>query len=122
MESKRDTCPKCEATEDDTNHVYLGSYNVECGECEHVWNLRVQLGLSPDYCECCGHRLSWGCGHSYDQEHAAVQHRRTAEHYAGDCDCFTSGPGYIPPKLPHTLYPTFAEWIAYLDSTVPKAS
>jgi hypothetical protein len=118
MESMRDTCPKCEATEDDTNHVYLGAYNVECGQCEHVWNLREQLGLSPTNCECCGHRLSWGCGHTYEQEAASIAHRHTLTHFNGECDCFERRPGYFPPEVPNTLYPTHGEWIAYLDGNV----
>lgn len=108
-----DTCPNCQCESYD--HEYLGSYNVRCADCGHEWNLRVLLGLSPDSCECCGNRLSWGCGHTYDQESDAVQHRKTVEHYNGECEgCFTPAPGFIPPKVPSTLYPTHAEWVAYL--------
>ncbi len=95
MESQPDTCPNCHATEYDTIHTFLGSYNVECGECEHVWNLREQLGLSKDRCECCGNTLTWGCGHTYEQEAATVQHRLTTDHLLGDCDCYVSRSGYI---------------------------
>lgn len=115
MESKPDTCPHCGVTEHDGAFVYLGAYNVRCDDCGHEWNLRVQLGLSPTHCECCGHRLSWGCGHTHDQEAASVKHRRTAEHFNGECDCFERRPGYFPPELPNTLYATRAEWVAYLD-------
>lgn len=107
-----DTCPNCKCESYD--HEYLGSYNVRCEDCGETWNLREQLGLPLDYCACCGQRLSWGCGHTYDQEAASIAHRKTVEHFEGGCDCFTSAPGYIPPKVPNTLYATHAEWIDYL--------
>lgn len=107
-----DTCPHCQCESYD--HEYLGSYNVRCQDCGREWNLREQHGLSPDYCECCNHRLSWGCGHTPEQEAEAVKHRRTVEHFNGECDCFESAPGYIPPKVPRTMYPTVEAWRDYL--------
>lgn len=109
MEANPDTCPHCAATEYETDHEYLGAYNVRCGECDHVWNLREQLGLSKTTCEVCYRRLSWGCGHEVHHELAHIEHRKSAEHRAGECACFghqhcsdtcpnhgLRRPGYIP--------------------------
>jgi hypothetical protein len=94
MTDYADTCPNCGRDDACGTHSYLGNYNVECGECEHVWNLREDLGLSPTNCEACGARLSFGCGHEVDHEVAALAHAATTEHLLGDCACFESRPGY----------------------------
>ncbi len=88
-----DTCPNCHTESYD--HHYLGAYNVQCVECGDTWNLREQHGLSPHYCECCYRPLSYGCGHTPEQEVEMLRHRDSTEHLLGDCDCFESRPGYI---------------------------
>jgi hypothetical protein len=45
-------------------------------------------------CAVCGHRYSWGCGHTPDMESAFLEHCDTTEHLLGDCDCFVSRAGY----------------------------
>lgn len=81
MEHYADTCRRCSSHDLE----YLGAYNVRCEDCGDEFNLREQLALDPDACEACGRRLTWGCGHSLEAEHAAVEHRLTAEHQSGAC-------------------------------------
>lgn len=96
-----DRCPHCKSDElghildaDDINEL-TGSDDVheliECSNCGHVgqesefWATNEELGLSPDYCEACGHRRSFGCGHRQDQEVDALNarlEREAAEHEA----------------------------------------
>lgn len=67
------------------------------------------------YCDVCGHRDSWGCGHTGTQRSAARRHRQTVKHYRGKCDCFEYAPGYMPPAIPATRFATIKEWREYLS-------
>lgn len=44
--------------------------------------------MSEPTCDVCYRRRSWGCGHTPAMEREARAHRRSAEHKAGDCECF----------------------------------
>lgn len=41
--------------------------------------------MNETYCEVCGRRRSWGCGHTEEQEAAAREHAKTEEHLSGAC-------------------------------------
>lgn len=86
-----DECPKC----DSQYGVYLGSYNVECSNCEHVYNLRELKGLPTSTCAACFRRLSYGCGHTTEQELSFIEHQNSTDHLLGDCSCYVSSVGYI---------------------------
>jgi hypothetical protein len=113
-----DRCPVCRSNETRiSDEDGSGAYAImECLDCGHeaeedqFWPTRAELGLDPDYCEACNRRLSWGCGHSHEQEIEALEHRQSEEHQSGacwhydhtDCDsstCTRAGmtvPGYAP--------------------------
>ena len=38
------------------------------------------------YCDVCGRRDSWGCGHSASQRRNARRHNATAKHKSGRCE------------------------------------
>lgn len=89
MTSTADRCPKCKG---ENVSFDVGVCDVgECGGCGYqgeafeFWPTRAELGLDPDTCEACGRRLSWGCGHSHEQEVEAIAERATVEHQSGAC-------------------------------------
>ena len=73
------SCPKC-GFDDTEQHVFLGNNVVMCGGCAERWNVRTRIGLSNNYCACCGRRSSWGCGHSLLDELEAVRSRSLGDY------------------------------------------
>jgi hypothetical protein len=67
-------------------------------------------GEGATYCDACGRRYTWGCGHSGSQERDARRHFATKKHAERRCKCFghdhcdpktcklagTRTPGYMP--------------------------
>lgn len=104
--SAADRCPVCKSHEvsafDYMNEdSSFGEFGMECGACGHegaestFWPTREELNLPADHCAACHRRRTWGCGHTFEQELAALAHQDTTEHLLGDCDCFVSRPGYV---------------------------
>jgi hypothetical protein len=101
MMTGADRCPKCKS--EDVSRLEedaRGEDVLACDACEYTapesefWPTRAELGLSLTHCECCNRTLTWGCGHTNEQELAAIAHRQTTDHLLGDCDCYVSRPGY----------------------------
>lgn len=43
--------------------------------------------MAETYCDVCGRRDSWGCGHSGSARWAARRHKATRKHRIGACEC-----------------------------------
>ena len=57
--------------------------------------LNPHTGKPETYCEVCGRRSSWGCGHEDHHVAAFRLHVISDEHVNGDCECFQSRDGYM---------------------------
>lgn len=91
MSATDDRCPECRSHDVNfEDHDDLPD-TMSCGNCGHegeaytFWPTRAELGLSATNCEACNARLSFGCGHSHEQELAALVEQATVEHQSGAC-------------------------------------
>lgn len=94
-------CPHCDDGDGVCRTALDGTTCDECGE-GRVCRVCDGLGVvhhdprlrGRKSCAVCGMRRSWGCGHTPEDESAALDHCDTTEHLLGDCDCFVSSAGY----------------------------
>jgi hypothetical protein len=53
-------------------------------------------GSGKEYCDVCGRKYTWGCGHSSSQEAKSRAHDLTEKHIRKECKCY--GHDYCDPK------------------------
>lgn len=69
--------------------------SVPCDVCDGMGEVHHDPRLlDRSTCAACGRAYTWGCGHTPEQESAALDHEDTTKHLLGDCECFVSRAGY----------------------------
>lgn len=94
-------CPHCDDGDGVCRTALDGTTCDTCGE-GRVCRVCGGLGVvhhdprlrGRKSCAVCGMRRSWGCGHTPEDETAALDHCDTTEHLLGDCECYVSRSGY----------------------------
>jgi|ERR1035437_769638 hypothetical protein len=76
--------------------------------------------LTESYCDACGRRDSWGCGHSGSQRRDARRHKLTRVHLTGRCWHYNHDDCTVATcRTPGLRTPGYASWTRHLDVPQP---
>lgn len=123
------TCEECDGTGEHVYEAEDGSDELTgldtCPACRGKGIIDPRLD-DRTTCAVCYRRYSWGCGHSAEQESAALDHEDSAEHREGRCLHFDHrgcdpetcrhANERVPGYAPFVHHRDAAEWFAKVES------